>query len=578
MQFLGKTWELGLWSGEKIQNDIAIDTETTLITDYNIPNLITFQATNFDSGRVFFVKKEDLPRFFNIHQGNRLVFHNAAFDLEVICKAFEDMRMKFPVFDWIESGKVYDTSILYRLFMLAAVGNVPFKYNLALLAKDFLNTELDKDESIRLTFAQYWNNGNVNYDEISQAHLEYASKDAITTLAIFRNLMTRLSQYKSESDMTHAIQLAGDFTLNRMHLRGIGFDIEERNKLYGDLIQQSRVHAEILATYGWVQGQAGIQERYTWIIKDFLKLNLPLTESGDISSASEDLEPYSNIPFVSSYLEFQRLRKLIEYIEPLTTDRVHPRYDLLKNTGRTSARGPNIQNPPRVGGIRELFKPKEDHVFLVVDYSFIELCTLAQTTYSKYGFSRLRDIINSGKDPHKAFASEFLGKPESEITKSERQFAKAANFGYPGGLGPDKFIMYAKTTYGVDVTRSEAIKVRESWFTTYPENKMYMDDTSSASWTITGRLRGDADYCSSKNTPFQGLAADGAKLALFYLEKAGFKPVAFVHDEIICEEPKRGHMNRFEEMKRIMTESMQLVVPDVKIGVEGHVMNKWEKK
>ena len=55
--------------------------------------------------------------------------------------------------------------------------------------------------------------------------------------------------------------------------------------------------------------------------------------------------------------------------------------------------------------------------------------------------------------------------------------------------------------------------------------------------TLTGRLRARVDYCAARNTPFQGLAADGAKLALFRLTAEGYRVVAFVHDEIVVELP-----------------------------------------
>lgn len=578
MEFLGKEWRLLMWNGERLLQDVAIDTETTLIEGYMIPNLVTFQATDFDTGRIFFVRKEDLPRFFNLHSSHRLIFHNAAFDLEVINKAFEDLHLKFPLFEYIESGDVYDTAILYRLFMLAQTGDVPRKFNLALLAKEFLFIELDKDEDIRLTFSQFLVDGQTQWEEMSDRHKEYAAKDSIVTHALYRNLMTRISRWKSESDMTHGIQLAGDLVLKRMERRGIGMNLPERNKMMDELLIKSRYHSEVLATYGWVQGLAGIKERFEWIMTEFLKLKLPLTETGEVSAAEDDLMQYAGIPFVDHYIAYHKTNKIINFIKAYDTDRVHPKYNLLMDTGRTSSEKPNLQNVPRGGGVRELFVPAPDHKFLIVDYSFIELCTLAQTAYSRYGFSNLRDIINAGKDPHRAFAAEFLKKPLEEVTKQERQFAKAANFGYPGGLGPDKFMIYARDNYGVNVTRKEAVEVREHWFMMYPELKLYMDDTSNQSWTITGRVRGEAQFCASKNTPFQGLAADGAKLALFNLEKAGFHPVAFIHDEIICEEPVRNHKKRFDEMKQIMIDSMKMVVPDVNVGVEGHIMDKWEKK
>jgi len=53
--------------------------------------------------------------------------------------------------------------------------------------------------------------------------------------------------------------------------------------------------------------------------------------------------------------------------------------------------------------------------------------------------------------------------------------------------------------------------------------------------TLTGRIRGEVRFTAAKNTPFQGLAADGCKLALWELTKAGYRVVAFIHDEFIIE-------------------------------------------
>ena len=58
--------------------------------------------------------------------------------------------------------------------------------------------------------------------------------------------------------------------------------------------------------------------------------------------------------------------------------------------------------------------------------------------------------------------------------------------------------------------------------------------------TLTGRVRGRVGFTQARNTPFQGLAADGAKLALWALIRAGYRVVAFIHDEIIVELPEEG--------------------------------------
>jgi hypothetical protein len=62
--------------------------------------------------------------------------------------------------------------------------------------------------------------------------------------------------------------------------------------------------------------------------------------------------------------------------------------------------------------------------------------------------------------------------------------------------------------------------------------------------TLTGRIRGRVRYSQARNTPFQGLAADGAALALFALVKEGWRVVAHIHDENLFELPARPAMSR----------------------------------
>lgn len=58
--------------------------------------------------------------------------------------------------------------------------------------------------------------------------------------------------------------------------------------------------------------------------------------------------------------------------------------------------------------------------------------------------------------------------------------------------------------------------------------------------TLTGRIRTGVPYTTQRNTQFQGLAADGAKIALSRLTVAGYRVVGFVHDEILVELPDAG--------------------------------------
>ena len=61
--------------------------------------------------------------------------------------------------------------------------------------------------------------------------------------------------------------------------------------------------------------------------------------------------------------------------------------------------------------------------------------------------------------------------------------------------------------------------MKKVWFDAFPEMEDYMKNEIGEVFTLTGRKRGNTSYCAEKNTPFQGLAADGAKIALYNLDK-----------------------------------------------------------
>jgi hypothetical protein len=100
----------------------------------------------------------------------------------------------------------------------------------------------------------------------------------------------------------------------------------------------------------------------------------------------------------------------------------------------------------------------------------------------------------------------------------------------------------------------------------------------SGVFTYTGRLRANATFAARHNTLFQGLAADGAKLALWSLWRAGYRLVNFIHDEIMVEVPEHTNLALHAEIVRhLMIQAMQLVVPDVQIDVQYTVSDVWAK-
>jgi hypothetical protein len=78
--------------------------------------------------------------------------------------------------------------------------------------------------------------------------------------------------------------------------------------------------------------------------------------------------------------------------------------------------------------------------------------------------------------------------------------------------------------------------------------------------TLTGRIRAGVGYTESKNTPFQSLCADGAKLALWRLLYAGFDVYGFIHDEILVQLPAQDAQQKAAEVARIMEGAMAEVM------------------
>ena len=78
--------------------------------------------------------------------------------------------------------------------------------------------------------------------------------------------------------------------------------------------------------------------------------------------------------------------------------------------------------------------------------------------------------------------------------------------------------------------------------------------------TLTGRIRAGVGYTDGRNTPFQSLCADGAKLALWRLLHAGYDVYAFIHDETLVQVPAEGAEEQAGAIRAIMVRAMEEVM------------------
>lgn len=274
-------------------------------------------------------------------------------------------------------------------------------------------------------------------------------------------------------------------------------------------------------------------------------------------------------------------------------------------------------------------------VLCSIDYNSMEFCSMGQVCYRLFGHSTMRDLINGGRDPHAYLGAQIAlaqheefaelcrdGKIEDdplavydlfkscekreevelrEFYKQYRKLAKPVGFGFPGGLGAEKFVGFAKAhPYYVVVTEEQAKELKRLWLSTFPEMREYFQwinqqkdprDPSLFYYASPfGMIRAGAGYTDACNGALlQTPGADGAKLGVWEVTRAcydpaqgsilyGQRPLAFVHDEILLE-LDYDHLthDRAMEAARLMIDAMCQVMPDMHIGAEPALMFRWNK-
>lgn len=338
------------------------------------------------------------------------------------------------------------------------------------------------------------------------------------------------------------------------------------------------------------------------------------TKTNDISLSEEACKASGDL-ILQEYSQLSSLKAVKSKDIPMLMKGrwlpVHSNFDSFVATGRTSSSKPNIQNIRRLEGIRECFVPRDGMVFLDADYDGLELRTLAQVCMSLFGFSRLGEALNAGRDPHIEIASELLHctYEEAEVKYNEkddeadnaRQTGKVANFGFPGGLGYEALIFFARKTYGVKITEDEAKALKRLWLRKYPEMELYfsyinnlcnedkLEGTAMVRHLFTNRIRGFVPYTVACNSLFQGLGGDATKNAGFLIARAcyldknsplyGCRIVNYIHDQFIVECPEARANAAAWELARLMVLGAEPFLKDVAPLVSKPVVTRcWSKK
>lgn len=456
---------------------VGMDTETKLIVDGEPLELVLLQAAWRDERKVHLVPWEAAARYFErVAKESRCetFWHNVGFDAEVMGGPHNPMLV-----DLLEQGRLWDVAQRYCM-VRQRKGVFVGVWKLDRLAKDVLGVELDKDESVRLSYSR-------DLETLTFPQLKYAAEDAVATV--------ELAATMPQSEPTEKIQVAGALWLYRVGHNGMAADTEMFDRLRVYLEKQMRSHVEVLDLFGYRKGEAGVKAVMREMLEAIEKheqVVFPRTpktkEPGCGKQALLNMAKVPKHPFVNSYNKFVHIDGVLsKYLDKSTIGkdgRVHPFFNPIVSTGRTSCSNPPLQQPPKKDGVRQLYVPappgapytprRKDAVLVAIDYSQQELCFLAEHCMRNFGFSKLGDTINAGICVHRKTASEYFRKVIEDITDDERQFGKVPNFGCPGMLGAKSLVPYARG-YDVKLDVETAAAAIAAWKRAYPEMELFLD-------------------------------------------------------------------------------------------------------
>jgi DNA polymerase-1 len=310
------------------------------------------------------------------------------------------------------------------------------------------------------------------------------------------------------------------------------------------------------------------------------------------------------------------------FIDPLTVmpdhnNRIHCSLNLNTETGRLSARNPNLLNQPAMDKdrykIRNAFAAEKGNKLIVADYGQLELRVLAHTTkcksmleafrlggdfHSRTAMGMYKYVADAVENGHVLLEWDFSKDPHppkpllKDVYWNERKKAKVLNFAI--AYGQSAFSL--ASTFGISV--KEAKETINAWYADRPEVLEWQRQMVSEAHetgttrTLMGRyrpvhalthklpaVRGHAERIAF-HTPIQGGAADIVIAAMLKLHRndefrdLGYKVLLQIHDELIFEGPEQHQQRALEIVHECMCHPFQHDL-SVELVVNANIANTW---
>lgn len=523
------------------------------------------------------VRKALSDLFFN----KKLVCHNGKYDLGVL------YRMGFGTFK------------LYRDTMLMAytIDEVPGTKGLKYLAKELLGAP-DWDLEIK----QYTTGKDGSWDKIPKDILyKYNAYDVNCTWDLLHLLPNRMD----ENDWKlHAFLCRASDALMLIESEGIYIDQAELERLSVEMElnieNKKKKLQEFAAEYinKFTDQQRRLVEKgggfnpnspvqVAGLLKAISGVTFTTTDADTLSKLVNKREPLAS--FAKDMLYYRKITKLYgTYVKGTESridedGRVRTSYLLHgTETGRLSARNPNVQNVPRTneyGNIRKVYAAAPGNAFIYADYSNIEGRVVAVLSGDENMLELMRD---PNSDIHSTVAESIFGPT---FTKNNRVLAKSVVHG----------ANYARTAHGIAeglaIPVGEATKVYNGYHRLFPNVKTWhaaikhqVLNTDEPLITPYGRKRrfalivpDNSEDVYKEGLAFkpQSIASDICLTAAVQLKEEGFAVRLLVHDGIGIEVLEDKVDEAVPRIREVMMESARYFTTIIPFYVDIQVGASW---
>jgi DNA polymerase-1 len=533
---------------------VAVDTETTGL-NWRTDRLRVVSLTTPGSSRIWVIDAQAVdPRaLVSVLKGRIVVGHNFKFDLLVLRQAGVA----------VEPTGYVDTFLAEKL--LTAGTEDWHACGLAEAIARRLGVRLDK--SLQTSFR--WPG------PLTQAQVQYAALDAWAT-----GMLAKVQREILKQDGLMKVALLEFSALPAvvwLESSGVPFDVDR----WTALAQEAEAEVERLARQVWEM--ARINPASPRQVLEALRRRghaIEDTTEATLKTLNDDLARA-----VLAYRDaLNRAGKFgRDFLEHVVEGRVYSDWHPIGAvTGRMSSSEPNLQNVPRYPDHphRTCFRAPEGRVLIKADYSQIELRIAAAIAKDR----RMLEAYRQGLDLHTLTAQMVLGR--NEVTKEDRQRAKAMNFGLIYGMSAETLREHARNNYDVELSEAEAQEFRRRFFQTYRGIADWHERERQAGphdvRTRSGRLVRNVDRFTNRlNTPVQGTGADGLKRAMALMYErwsqvpADIRFCLAVHDELVVECNETDAQAVADWLRACMKEGMQDLIPEVPVEVEVRVGRAW---